>query len=89
MGCYLQRYSIQLRAKKILPLIAKRLSILYLYQVKVFENREDIILLVDTFYKSVLQYDRINYFFTDVAQLDFEKHMPRMYDFWGTTLFEK
>lgn len=51
------------------------------------EDRKDIELLVDTFYNSVLKDDSINYFFTDVAKLDFEKHMPRMYDFWESTLF--
>jgi hemoglobin len=50
------------------------------------KNRKDIILLVDTFYAKVLKDERINYFFTEVAKLDFEKHMPRMYDFWESTL---
>lgn len=49
-------------------------------------NREDIILLVETFYQQVLADNRLNYFFTTVAKLDFEKHMPKMYDFWESTL---
>jgi len=54
--------------------------------VKDIEDRKDIIQLVDTFYAKVLKNDAINYFFTDIAKLDFEKHMPRMYDFWESTL---
>ena len=54
--------------------------------MKDIEDRNDIILLVDSFYKKVLLDKRINYFFTEVAQLDFEKHMPKMYDFWESTL---
>jgi len=59
---------------------------LTLLLVKDIEDRKDIILLVDTFYAKVLKDDRINYFFTKVAKLNFEKHMPRMYDFWESTL---
>ena len=55
--------------------------------MKDIQDREDIELLVDTFYAAVLKDDSINYFFTDVAKLDFDKHMPKMYDFWETTLF--
>ncbi len=55
--------------------------------VKAIEDKKDIKLLVDTFYEKVLRDKRISYFFTDVVQLDFEKHMPKMYDFWETTLF--
>ncbi len=54
--------------------------------MKDIEDRKDIILLVDTFYAKVLKDEKINYFFTDVAKLDFEKHIPRMYDFWESTL---
>lgn len=31
--------------------------------------------------------DVIGFFFTDIAQLDLEKHLPVMYDFWESTLF--
>ncbi|MGL1886474.1 MAG: group III truncated hemoglobin [Reichenbachiella sp.] len=55
--------------------------------MKQLENREDIILLVDTFYKKATTDHVIGHFFTEVIQLDFEKHMPKMYDFWETTLF--
>ena len=54
--------------------------------MKEIQSREDIIFLVDTFYKQVLTDEAIGYIFTEVAQLDWEKHMPVMYDFWETML---
>lgn len=51
------------------------------------QDRKDIKFLVDTFYKKVLQDKIIGHFFTKVIELDLEKHMPKMYDFWETTLF--
>jgi hemoglobin len=50
------------------------------------ENRKDIELLVDTFYKKVIKDDIIGLFFTQVVILNWEKHMPVMYDFWETML---
>jgi len=49
-------------------------------------SREDIEFLVDTFYKKVLDDEVIGYIFTEVAKLDWDKHMPIMYDFWETML---
>ena len=46
-------------------------------------------LLVDSFYKKAVSDPKIGHFFTEVVQLDFEKHMPTMYDFWETTLFHQ
>ena len=54
--------------------------------MKDIENRDDIKFLVDEFYKQVVNDDIIGLFFTKVAKLDFEKHLPVMYDFWETTL---
>ena len=56
---------------------------------KDIENREDIELLVDSFYKKVVDDEVIGFIFNDVANIDWEKHMPIMYDFWETTLFHK
>ena len=52
-------------------------------------NRQDIELLVDSFYKKVLKDEVIGFFFTEVAPINWDKHMPIMYDFWETTLFHK
>lgn len=54
--------------------------------MKDIENRKDVEFLVDEFYKQVVKDERIGLFFTNVVALDFEKHMPVMYDFWETTL---
>lgn len=54
---------------------------------KDIETRKDIEILVDSFYKKVLKDETIGYIFKDVANINLEKHMPTMYDFWETTLF--
>lgn len=51
------------------------------------QNSEDIKLLVDSFYKKVIQDEQIGKFFTQVVSLDFDAHMPTMYAFWGNVLF--
>ncbi|PHR69389.1 MAG: hypothetical protein COA67_10470 [Lutibacter sp.] len=57
--------------------------------MKDIENREDIIVLVNTFYDKVQNTKELSYFFNDIAQLDWEAHLPKMYDFWETILFHK
>ena len=52
-------------------------------------DRNDIILLVDTFYKSVVLNQQIGPVFTDVAKVDWAHHLPKMYDFWESILFGK
>ena len=52
-------------------------------------NRKDIENLVDSFYRKVLADEIIGFIFTEVVKLDWVKHIPRMYDFWETTLFHK
>lgn len=52
-------------------------------------SRDDVILLVDHFYKRVLEDDLISKFFTEVVVLDWDKHIPVMYDFWEMALLDK
>lgn len=52
-------------------------------------NRNDIVLLVDSFYQKVQQNERIGPIFTQVMQVDWAHHLPKMYDFWESILFEK
>jgi len=52
-------------------------------------SRDDIEILVDAFYKKILQDDMIGHFFTEVIKLDWDKHIPIMYDFWEMALFDK
>lgn len=51
------------------------------------ENRQDIITLVDLFYKKIITDNLIGVFFTKIIDLDWDKHMPVMYDFWENVLF--
>lgn len=50
------------------------------------ENRYDIILLVNSFYTDVKQDKTIGHIFTKVVAVDWESHLPRMYDFWEDIL---
>lgn len=50
-------------------------------------NREDIILLVNTFYNKIKKDEIIGYFFNDVAKVDWNRHLPVMYNFWENILF--
>jgi hemoglobin len=56
---------------------------------KDIENRDDIALLVSSFYDKVKQDPVIGYIFNDVAKVNWEKHLPVMYDFWENVLFAK
>jgi hemoglobin len=55
---------------------------------KNIEGREDIITLVNTFYDKVKPDVEIGYFFSKVVDVDWEKHLPVMYDFWENLLFQ-
>ncbi len=50
-------------------------------------TREDIELLVNEFYKKVKQDEAIGYIFSDIAHVNWEKHLPVMYDFFENMLF--
>ena len=50
-------------------------------------NRKDIEKLIDTFYDTVKTDKVIGYFFNDVAKVNWELHLPKMYDFWENILF--
>lgn len=56
---------------------------------KDLHNREDIILLVNTFYNKVQSNDNIGPIFIDIARVDWSQHLPKMYDFWESILFGK
>lgn len=49
-------------------------------------SRKDIELLVDTFYEKVRSNPELRYIFEDVAKINWETHLPRMYSFWGSIL---
>lgn len=55
---------------------------------KDIENRGDLLLLIQEFYKKLLADDSINYLFTDVANINLEYHFPVLVDFWDSILFQ-
>ena len=58
--------------------------------MKDIESREDIKLLVNTFYDNLQKEEKeLDHLFNDVAKIDWETHLPKMYDFWETLLFHK
>lgn len=55
-------------------------------QRKALETRDDIKLLVDTFYAKVRQDSLIGPIFTDVAKVNWDEHLPKLYNFWADLL---
>lgn len=49
-------------------------------------NKDDIKLLVDTFYDKVKINSVIGHIFNDIAKVDWEHHLPKMYSFWESLL---
>lgn len=52
------------------------------------KDRADIKVLIDTFYKRAIHDPAIGVFFTEVVELDLQTHMPIMYRFWDSVLFQ-
>jgi len=52
------------------------------------KDRKDIELLINSFYDKVKQDTIIGFFFTEVVQVNWEKHLPIMYDFWENIVFQ-
>ena len=50
------------------------------------ENRSDIELMVDTFYKKVLADKQLGFIFQDVAKVNWSTHIPILYDFWENVI---
>lgn len=55
---------------------------------KDIENRNDLLLLMQEFYKKLLADDSINYLFTAVAKINLDHHFPVLVDFWDSLLFQ-
>ena len=51
------------------------------------QNRNDILLIMKTFYDKLLADDKVNYLFTDVAKVNLKEHFPILVDFWHSMLF--
>ena len=50
-------------------------------------SRKDIELLVDKFYEKVKNDEQIGFIFTDIAKVNWQRHLPVMYDFFENVLF--
>lgn len=50
-------------------------------------GREEIVRLVDRFYQKIGQDKILGFIFNDIAKVDWETHLPKMYAFWQTVLF--
>lgn len=53
---------------------------------KDIENKDDIKLLVNNFYEKVKKDPVIGFIFNDIVRVNWERHLPVMYDFWENTL---
>ncbi|MDD5150064.1 MAG: group III truncated hemoglobin [Flavobacterium sp.] len=51
------------------------------------KNREDIEKLINFFYDKIKKNTEINYFFSDIANVNWEEHLPKMYVFFENILF--
>lgn len=54
---------------------------------KDIESRDDILMLIQSFYKKLLADESINYLFTDVAKINLPHHLTVLVDFWDSLLF--
>jgi len=54
---------------------------------KDIDNRKDIEILVKAFYSRVKDDKSIGPFFNEVVKVDWDKHLPVMYNFWENVLF--
>ena len=50
-------------------------------------NKDDIKLMVDTFYGKVQENEILGFIFNDIAEVDWDTHLPHMYNFWAGILF--
>lgn len=50
-------------------------------------GRDEIVRLVNHFYGKVREDKLIGFIFDEVAHVDWDSHLPRMYAFWQTVLF--
>lgn len=55
--------------------------------MKDIADRNDIEKLVEDFYIKALNDKKIGYIFTDVAEIDLQKHLPIITDFWEMIIF--
>ena len=52
------------------------------------QTKDDIRLIVDSFYDKVKLDDMIGFFFKDIVHVNWEQHLPVMYNFWENVVFQ-
>ena len=52
------------------------------------QSREDIEIMINSFYNKVKKDDTIGFIFNDIAKVNWEQHLPVIYDFWETLLLD-
>ena len=52
------------------------------------ECRDDIAKVVDAFYAKVQEDDLLGFIFNDIAETNWDTHLPKMYDFWETMVLQ-
>ncbi|RBL92969.1 group III truncated hemoglobin [Chitinophaga flava] len=53
---------------------------------KQITHRDDIMLLINSFYDKVKEDDVIGHIFNEIARVNWDTHLPVMYDFWEQLL---
>ncbi len=51
------------------------------------KDRDDIVKLVNLFYQRVQSDEILGYIFNDIAKVNWDTHLPKMYNFWENILF--
>ena len=57
--------------------------------MKDIETEADVRVLVDQFYATIREDELLNPIFTDVAQVNWAHHLPKMYAFWSGLILGK
>ncbi len=52
------------------------------------QSDQDVEILVHRFYEKVRSDERLGYIFNDIAEVDWDNHLPKMVDFWSNLLFQ-
>ena len=52
------------------------------------QTRDDIYLIIETFYRNLMGDPGVKHFFTEVRSLNLEEHIPVIVDFWENIIFQ-
>lgn len=55
--------------------------------LETIDSRKNIIQIVDSFYEKVRKDDLIGPIFNETAKVDWDEHLPKLYNFWEDLLF--